>query len=631
MTQPAPPPSVVERARQSFFVEGTDPGTDLAPCIRRSWRRCAALPQSLPTAGPVTGIELSQRREAAEWLRRCAQPELDGLAEHVLQQGCVVILSDAGGLILDEIGSPDFLPKARRVALTPGVDWSESQRGTNAIGTVLMEREALMVLGGEHFLAQNGALGCAAAPIFDARGELLGVLDISGESVRVDVHALGLVRLAAAQLEHRLMSGSHEGRLLRFHARPGLLDTPREGLLSVRDGVIVGANRTALGLLGMDWGQAIGASAGGIFGERWQRLQTTPGLVASADGQQWAVAMEPERRDTPRRRPEAATAARAAVQQDAVDPQLARAVRVAAQGIPIVVTGETGSGKDVFVRRLHQAGRRSAGPLVSVNCAALPENLIEAELFGYEDGAFTGARRRGMPGRLREADGGLLFLDEIGDMPLALQTRLLRVLEDRLVRPLGGSRDFAVDFDLVCATHRDLRLMVRQGSFREDLLYRLQGYTVAITPLRDRPDRRELIQRLFDQAGGAARGLRLGDAALQALVDRPWPGNVRELLSVLRRLVALADDGSTLEPIDLQDGDATTPVAPPALVDMAAAPATPDMPDTPDTPGLLATLTQAAVRQALQDSRGNVSDAARRLGLHRSTLYRHLAQARAGG
>jgi len=617
MSYQPPPPSVVERARQLFFVEGADPGADLAPYIRRSWRRCSALPQVLSPAEPVTGIELSQRREAAEWLRRCAQPELDGLAEHALQQGCVVILSDAAGLILDEVGCPDFLPKAQRVALTPGVDWSETRRGTNAIGTVLMEREALMVRGGEHFLAQNSVLGCAAAPVFDARGELLGVLDISGESVRVDVHALGLVRLAAAQLEHRLMSSRNDGPLLRFHLRPGLLDTPREGLLSVRDGVIVGANRTALGLLGMDWGQAIGASADSIFGDRWQSLHDGPGLVASADGRHWAVALSPHRHATPQPQPQRASASTPALQQETVDPQLARAARVSAQGIPIVVTGETGSGKEVFVRRLHQAGRRAAGPLVSVNCAALPETLIEAELFGYEDGAFTGARRRGMPGRLRQANGGMLFLDEIGDMPLPLQTRLLRVLEDRLVRPLGGQRDLPVDFDLVCATHRDLRSMVRQGSFREDLLYRLQGYTVALAPLRDRPDRRQLIRRLFDDCGGPARGLRLSDAALHSLENRPWPGNVRELLSVLRSLVALAEDDSTLTLADVQpcEGMSATPPA--------AAP-------RPAPQGLLASLTEAAVQQALQASQGNVSGAARQLGLHRSTLYRHLAQARAG-
>ncbi|WPB58831.1 sigma-54-dependent Fis family transcriptional regulator [Xylophilus sp. GOD-11R] len=615
--------SAVDRARQMFFVDGTDPGVELAPGIRHSWQRCAGLSFHDDETGPMSNGELNARREAAARLRQCAQPELDGLAEHALRQGCVVILSDASGLILDEVGSPEFLPKAHRVALAPGADWSEGMRGTNAIGTVLLQREPLMVRGGEHYLARHGGLGCAAAPIFDARGELLGALDISGESVQVDVHALGLVRLAAAQLEHRLMTRHGEGQLLRFHLRPALLGTPREGLLSVQDGVIVGANRTALGLLGMDWNDALGTSAARIFGERWQRLQTAPGLVASEGGQQWAVAVGPAAADAPvraSRRPNTPDGPAVEVEQieqvapeapDAIEPLLARAARVASQGIAVLVTGETGSGKEVFVRRLHRAGRRAGGPLVAVNCAALPDTLIEAELFGYEDGAFTGARRRGMPGRLREADGGTLFLDEIGDMPLALQTRLLRVLEERLVRPLGGRADVAVDFDLVCATHRDLAGLVAAGLFRADLLYRLQGYAVVIPPLRERADRRSLISRLFRDAAGD-RGLSLSDAALSELADRPWPGNLRELLGTLRSLVALADDGATLELVDLDGGPvAALPVAPPSQGESA---------------GLLSSLTEDAVRQAMARHHGNVTAAARELGLHRSTLYRHLAK-----
>jgi transcriptional regulator of acetoin/glycerol metabolism len=621
MNQQSPTSAIVERARQMFFVDGADPGNELAPYIRRSWHRCAARPPSAnvgaDAAMTLHGDDLHQRREAATWLRRCAQPELDGLAEHALRQGCVVILSDASGLILDEIGSPDFLPKAHRLALSPGVDWSEAVRGTNAIGTVLLEREALMVLGGEHFLPQNGLLGCAAAPIFDATGKLVGVLDISGESIQVDVHALGLVRLAATQLEHRMMSapsGRPAGQLLRFHRRPGLLGTPREGLLQVRDGVVVGANRSALHLLGLGWHETLGAEVRGIFGARWQRLQNAPGLVASSDGQQWAASIDaPPQGFVAAPRP-AVAAAPPDLAADAVAPLLARALRVAAQGITILVTGETGSGKEVFVRRLHRAGLRCAGPLVAVNCAALPESLIEAELFGYEEGAFTGARRRGLPGRLREADKGMLFLDEIGDMPLSLQTRLLRVLEERVVRPLGSAQDVAVDFDLVCATHHDLETLVQQGRFRQDLLYRLQGYVVAIPPLRERPDRLGLIVEVFQSAGAGARDICLSDAALQDLAARAWPGNLRELSSTLRSLVALAEDGSEVGVTDL------------AAIAMSKLPAPPAADPPPEASGLLDSLTRQAVHQALAGQAGNVAAAARQLGLHRSTVYRYLAR-----
>ncbi|MDY0744648.1 sigma-54-dependent Fis family transcriptional regulator [Paucibacter sp. R3-3] len=604
--------SGVHRARQAFFVEGGDPGAGLPSHIARSWRRCSAHSPIADLAEPVQRGELSARREAASWLRRCAEPELDALAEHAVGQGCVVILTDATGLILDEVGSPEFLPKAHRIALAAGVEWSESRRGTNAIGTALQERQALMVLGGEHFLARNGALGCAAAPIFDARGALAGALDVSGESIKVNEHALGLVRLAASQVEHRMMSAAAALRpgqgLLRFHRQPGLVGTSREALLSIEDGLIVGANRRALALLGLDWSDALGLPAARIFGTRWERLQHAPDRVAAPDGRQWIAALD----TTAARRPVAMPAARSVPleQQDALDPLLARAGRLLAEGLSILVTGETGSGKEVFVRRLHQASRRASGPLVAVNCAALPEGLIEAELFGYEDGAFTGARRRGQAGRLREAQGGLLFLDEVGDMPLAMQTRLLRVLEDRVVRPLGSSREFAIDFDLVCATHRDLPALVRSGGFREDLFYRLQGEVVAIPPLRQRPDRRALIQRLFDEAGARRKELRLTDEALALLSAQPWPGNVRELQAALRRLAALSEAGTTLGEPELA-----------AALSLASCTASPAHGEA-----TLAALADEAIRQALGASHGNVAAAARLLGVHRSTLYRQLAR-----
>jgi transcriptional regulator of acetoin/glycerol metabolism len=187
----------VEQARELFFSQGRDPDAWVAPHISRSWRRSRPVDRHTADPAPLPMSALRERREQALRLLECAQAELDGLAEHAIGSRCVVILTDASGLILDEIGSPEFLPKAERIALTPGVEWSELSRGTNAIGTALAEREALMVLGGEHYLPQNGALGCAAAPIFTGRGDIAGVFDISGEAVRVNQHALGLVRMAA--------------------------------------------------------------------------------------------------------------------------------------------------------------------------------------------------------------------------------------------------------------------------------------------------------------------------------------------------------------------------------------------------------------------------------------------------
>jgi len=634
MTDTQWPSSQVAQARELFFSQGRDPEPWIAPHISRSWRRCLPADPQARGHEPMALALLRERREQAMRLLDCAQPELDGLAEHATGHGCVVVLSDASGLILEEIGSPDFLPKAERLALRPGAEWSEQHRGTNAIGTALAEREALMVLGGEHYLARNGALGCAAAPIFTGRGEVAGALDISGEAVRVNTHALGLVRMAAQQVGHRMMLGEARGHLLRFHPRPSLIGTAREGLLVISNGRIAAANHVALELFGRSWQELLDLDASELIGRDWTRMERRRSLLALPDGRQVATVLD--RAALPDAAPQRAVRrswppTEAAVPPDDVQPLLDRAVRVLNQGVPVLVNGETGSGKEVFARRLHAASRRSAGPFVAVDCASLPETLIEAELFGYEEGAFTGARRRGAPGRIREAHGGMLFLDEIAEMPLALQTRLLRVLEERVVRPLGGGQGVAVDFDLACATHGDLPALVEAGRFRADLMYRVAGFAVALPPLRERADRHALIARLFAEAGGAGRQLRLEDDALEALAAWRWPGNVRELRSTLRSIVALAEPGEAVTaaslPAHLRAASAPSsrpsrsPTSSPA--GEAMAPATTAMPTAP-----LLDMTRNAIARALQDCGHDVAEAARRLGIHRSTIYRHLARQR---
>ncbi|QNK66402.1 sigma-54-dependent Fis family transcriptional regulator [Variovorax sp. PAMC26660] len=621
-------PSVrVAQARELFFGQGRDPAPWITPHISRSWQRSRPIDAQYIDPEPMALALLSERREQAMRLLNCAQPELDGLAEHAVGNGCVVILSDASGLILEEIGSPDFLPKAERIALQPGVAWSENHRGTNAIGTALAEREALMVLGGEHYLAQNGALGCAAAPIFTGRGELAGALDISGETARVNHHALGLVRMAAQQVEHRMMLAEASGHVLRFHARPALIGTAREGLMVIEGGRIVAANRVALELFDRSWEGLLDLDAQDFLGANWPRMEHRRSLLTLPGGRQIATVMErstaPGGSRTAGRRTHAPTGTAAAPEADDVLPLLERAVRVLNEGVPVLVNGETGSGKEVFSRRLHAASRRSTGPFVAVDCASLPETLIESELFGYEEGAFTGAKRKGMAGRIREAHGGVLFLDEIAEIPLALQTRLLRVLEERVVTPLGGGQGVAVDFDLVCATHGDLPALVKAGRFRADLMYRVAGFGVSLPSLNRRADRHALITRLFLESGGAAKHLRLESDALEALAAYRWPGNVRELRSTLRAIVALSNPGDSVHAPTLPAHlHGTAPSQPQEDTAIDARPA------QQHTAEPLVAITRHAIDEALKASDHDVARAARRLGVHRSTIYRHLARQR---
>lgn len=631
-----------EQARELFFNQGRVPGDWLAPHISRSWARSRGAGVWAMEASPLNTAQLKHRREAARLLLASAQPELDALAEHAIGNGCVVIVTDSAGVILEEIGSPDFLPKAQRVALLPGVDWSEQQCGTNAIGTVLIERQPLAVLGGEHFLSGHGGLGCAAAPIFTGRGEIAGVLDISGDAIRIDSHTLGMVRMASQQIEHRMMLALATGDTVRFHGNAAVLGSPREGLLTVVDGQVVAANRIALGLLGLHWRSVLDQPVEQLLGRGWRASGSDATALTLPDGQQMAISRH--RAVTPMNLPaigarvKAIADHREVVEDPAVAKAFRQAVKVLDAGVAVLVTGETGVGKEVFTRRLHAASQRRAGPLVIVNCAALPESLIEAELFGYDEGAFTGARRQGAVGRIREAHGGTLMLDEIGDMPLLLQTRLLRVLEDKIVMPLGAGRATPVDFQLVCATHCDLVALAAGGSFRPDLMFRVNGYEARLPSLRDRADKGTLMLQRLAELGGDARHVTLGAEALAALQAYPWPGNIRELVGVLRTVVALAEDDSevTLEALPAQFScpdtaastalDAALDSAASGSGDMACGAATGPLPRSLPLSLPLADVAQLEIRNALKATAGNVAQAAARLGVHRSTVYRHLRQ-----
>ena len=280
---------------------------------------------------------------------------------------------------------------------------------------------------------------------------------------------------------------------------------------------------------------------------------------------------------------------------------LRKAVRLADAGIPLLIQGETGTGKEVFAREMHRHTVRSGKPFVAINCAALPESLIEAELFGYADGAFTGARKQGREGLVQQANGGILFLDEIGDMPLSLQSRILRVLQDREVMPLGGGKPTKVDFLPVAATHRPLKQLMEEGRFRPDLYYRLAHYVVEMPALRELPGKPEILRALWRQAGGLREGVTLSLAAEEKLLAYAWPGNFRQLAGVVRAMLALAEPGQALGPEDL-------PVEISAQQGMAAtaAPA--------QTAATLDATTDEAIRQAIVAAGGNVSRAARALG-----------------
>ncbi|MDQ0467632.1 sigma-54-dependent Fis family transcriptional regulator [Labrys wisconsinensis] len=597
----------VEIARRQFFGEGRLPRAMVGAPIARSWQRCAALGLDIaafPAIEPMTADEFRHVSACHERLRHVSRPELQTLRQEAQAMGSVVILTDPDGIILDTLGDAEFAGRAAQVALRPGVRWSEGGTGTNAIGTALYERRPIEVHGGEHYFETHAILTCAAAPIFDPQGRIAGALDLSGSALADHRYALGLVRMAVEQIEHRFFDeGFRDAEVVRFHTDPDLLGTAREGIFVFRDGRLIAANRHGLGLMQLDW-SALNArrldelfarplAAEGIVRSRgrrgeplFARLSRPPALPSPGPGARRGAAAEPWF-------------------DPAGEAMLDRARRLIDAEVPLLVTGETGTGKEIFARRLHQLSARAGGPFVPVNCAALPENLIESELFGYAEGAFTGARRQGARGLVREADKGILFLDEIGDMPLAMQARLLRVLQDRQVKPLGGGPAVTVDFALVCATHRDLAALTAAGAFRSDLYYRLAQYPFEMPALRTLADRRAVIVHLLAQH---LPGAWLEPEAEAALAAYDWPGNFRQLAGTLRALAALHRPGEPVTADMLPQ-----PIRAHAAAASAAA-----------APSRLEDIERDAMQRALDLNAGNVSRAARALGVNRSTLYRRL-------
>jgi transcriptional regulator of acetoin/glycerol metabolism len=326
------------------------------------------------------------------------------------------------------------------------------------------------------------------------------------------------------------------------------------------------------------------------------------------------------------------------------DPQMLRNVRcahrIADTNVSVLIQGPTGSGKEAFAHAMHLASGRAGRPFIAVNCAAIPETLIESELFGYKPGAFTGARREGLRGRIVQSSGGTLFLDEIGDMPLAMQSRLLRVLEQREVLPLGSETAIEVDLHVLAASHRNLREMIARGAFREDLYYRLNGITLELPALRERTDKERLIQHALAAETGNGRPAAIELDALQRLLVYSWPGNVRELRNVIRTALAICEGGVVRAmdlPREIRDGEArpgehadrtSGPAPEPAWTAGGPDAAASDADDSSQPPNVPRNRLQAAERAALllaiEELHGNMSRVAAELGVSRNTLYRKI-------
>ena len=627
--------------------------------LARSWERSlsnyrvdpgqASLPQV------VTARELREHRERLDTFMRIAREGVDRLYDSLRPAKYCVLLTDAAGVTVDLRTVPELEREFRAEGFRDGTRWSEMEEGTCGVGTSLVDRQPILVHRDEHFRSHNIAFTCSSAPIFGIDDEPLAVLDASAlnspEHRESQVLVFQMVVEKARLIEDAFAFHSLRSYwVLQLGRSPELMHVHTDYLVAFDDvGRIVGGNRRARQELLQRRGPALESigdlfecSAADLLAAAHARPgQAIPLRIQGSGARIFGLLRAPDAR--PRTSAarvadatgsEAVSAAEArgfghlATDDPRVRNNVQRALKVVNRDIPVMLLGETGTGKEAFAKAIHDASDRHKQPFVALNCAAIPESLIESELFGYRDGAFTGARSKGARGKIIQSDGGTLFLDEIGDMPLVLQSRLLRVLAEGEVLPLGAEQPTPVRLHIVCATHQDLPRLVAEGRFREDLYYRLNGAVFLLPPLREREDIGTVIDRvLHEEAQAMSRELRLADETRDALMRHPWPGNIRQLRHAMRYACAISD-GPLLMPQSFPPDLFTT--APSTLMRAAAQPALPPLVVQTEAPAPALKPKDLALRErmleTLRRNQWQVTVSARELGLSRATFYRKLAR-----
>ena len=623
------------QAVMTLASEGRPLRTSLAPdgVIRESWARCVHEHRLDPTrmrpAVVLPQQQLREHQERIDEFLHMARYGLESLYQQVAGMGYCVLLTDSRGITVDFIGDIQLDHTLRHAGLSLGADWSEYHAGTCGVGTALMTGEALTVHQDDHFDATHIPLTCTAAPIYDPLGQLNAILDISAltsPQMKSSQHlALQLVKVYASRVENaNFLRWFRNDWVLKLHPSPEFVEISPDCLLALdAGGRIIGHNRQAQLLLqAASGGAVLGQAFESVFNMRFddlgQFMRAMPDerravTLAGRGPVLFLHAVPPPARRATATQPMTAAALPAPLAQlsggdPALDAQIVRAAKLVDSPISILITGETGSGKEYLAKGLHKASQRRNKPFVAVNCAAIPETLIESELFGYLPGSFSGASGKGKRGLIQEADGGTLFLDEIGDMPRDLQGRLLRVLAEREGLAIGATRPVAVDIRVIAATHCDLEDLVKSGHFRDDLYYRLAGAHVKLPALRQRRDLPWLLHKLLHEGAPAVALSREAEAALRSY---SWPGNLRELHNTLAFARAVCSSGV----IRIED-------LPDAL--LGALPGA----DAPSLQAMRATTQHPPAAQELLESlraaQWNVSAVAQQMGKSRMTLYRNM-------
>lgn len=597
--------------------------------IQKSWERCHSKgldPITIDKEHILGEYELKEYYVQYDEILYYSSTILKDIYQSIRGTDFLLLLATPEGYIIDALGDPSFIRHANNVALKKGANWLEESKGTNAIGTAIVEKKPILVHGSEHFWQDNHFLTCAAAPILAPDGQLLGVLNFSSHQHNYHPLTLGLVKRAAHSIEQSLLLAHTKRQLPNISADLDFLyEYHPSPLITINDeGKVTRLNFAAARSIGCSKKATIGKPISSIIKKVEPNQQQsvsfknqvfTPHHLQSDSKDQSCILLKGETQKQHGELTNRYQFTDVISNDPNLNETIALAKKVAALDICLLISGETGTGKELFAQSIHGVSLRSNHPFIAINCSAIPESLLESELFGYEKGAFTGAKNQGHIGKFEAANGGTLFLDEIGDLPLPAQAALLRVLQEGYVTRIGGTVPRPVDVRIIAATHKDLQKEIDEGRFRADLYFRLNGFTLKLPPLRNRTDILLLAEHILSNLPFKNDQFQLTLDAKAFIKNYEWIGNFRQLKNVLQQAAVLASQHQNQITEQL-------------LCLLCPTSANIQTNKQPKDNQVLSLREQEIIhiKQILEQTNGNISLASKQLNISRNTLYRKLKE-----
>jgi len=637
----------IKKAHERFIKNGVIDSSVIRPIIANSWKRCKLAkvdPFSKDSTNKLNDKKIKALLDKNRHLIKISQPIMRMAEKMIKGSGFRIDLSNKDGYILKMIGDKEVLEESEKIGVVVGSNRSETIVGTNSIGVTLFTGEPVQIIGPEHYKIYPRYWTCSSAPIRDPSGNIVGVINMSGKCHLLHKHTLGMVASIAKAIENAIKLENKVNELIiNNEFLNTIIESISDALIVMdKEGKVIHLNSLAEEILGEKSSEVIGIpinrliktsfSLLNILDNREEYLEKeiiitphyskdssvyllTEKVVKDSEGKIQGITSLFKDMKKVRRLVSNFIGTNTKYNFSSIigkNIKLIKAINLAKVASPssskILIQGESGTGKEIFAQAIHNNSNRKNKPFIAINCAAIPRDLVESELFGYEGGAFTGAKKEGRAGKFELAEGGTLFLDEIEAMPLEVQPKLLRILESNQLIRVGGNKIIPIDVRIISSSNQDLSLLVKEGKFRGDLYYRLNVITIEIPPLRERKDDIPILVRYF--CNRIKPGIEIDEKVLKAFYKYNWPGNIRELENVIERAILISKNNKIT--IDLI----------PENIKCFKANNSNFMDNNKKIS--LIDFEKEAVLKALQGAKGNISKASKSLGIDRSTLYRKI-------